>query len=283
MNIETKLREGSEAIKHATRQAEFSSRSPSRERERFGGPLLAWVGGLVVVALLAVPALLAGVSGQSNSGGQAGAAPAGGEQPPVSSAQPTSEAETNQVTTTVVFAEDGQAADEIDAPKDFPFLFIRSAGWTPTYAQTIPSDAGGFAAEINYEYMTEDETGGVISLRLQQEGMPFERFAELQALATSQEPLTIDSRTMTLYHVPREAIREDADSDAYLVTWEEGTSTQGFVIAFRVAQQDLVHALTDLEAMTGEAWQELATVHLESYQASTLPPTTTVIKTSGAP
>lgn len=283
MSIETKLREGSEAIKQATREAEFSSRSPSQERGRFNEPLLAWVGGLVVVALLAVPTLLAGVGGQSSGGGRAGAAPAGGEEPPVSSAEPTSEVETNQVTTTVVFSEDGQAPAEIDAPKDFPFLSILSAGWTPTYAQTIPSDAGGFAAEINYEYMTEDATGGVISLRLQQEGTPFERFAELQALATSQEPLTIDSRTMTLYHVPREAIREDADSDAFLLTWEEGTSTQGFVIAFSVEQQELVEALAGLEALPAEAWQELATVHSESYQASTLPPTTTVANASGAP
>lgn len=285
MSIETKLREGSDAIKQATRPADFSSRSPSQERGRFNGPLFAWVGGLVVVALLAVPALLAGVGGQSNSDGWAGSAPAGDEQSAVSSAEPTSQTEINQVTTTVVFAEDGQAAEEIDAPKDFPFLFIRSAGWTPTYAQAISSDAGdgGFAAEINYEYMTEDETGGVISLRIQQEGMSFERFAEMEALAVSQESLTIDSRPMTLYHVPREAIPEDADSDAHLVTWEEGTNAQGFVIAFGVEQQELVEALAGLEAMPAEAWQELATVHSEAYQASTIPTTTTVTDASDAP
>lgn len=276
MNIETKLREGSEAIKTSTRQANFSSVSPTQKRNRIDGPMLAWVGGLVVIALFAIPAMLAVVSGDPGNGPEPGATPTTDDQPPTSAAEPPP-AESDQVTTTIGFAEDGALAEAGDARDDFPFLFINSSGWTPTYARAVPPEAtsGGFAAEIQYEFMTEDATGGVISLRVQEDDRTYERFAELQSFAADQESLTIHGREVTLFDVPREAILDDADSDAYLATWIESSNTQGFAIAFGLDRQELIDALGGLESMPAEAWEELVTFHSPSYQASTIPTTTT--------
>jgi hypothetical protein len=75
MNIETKLRRGSQAVRQATSQAEYSSRSPAEQRRGLSGPVLAVASGLVIVALFAVPAMLAGVGGQPPGGAGDSASP----------------------------------------------------------------------------------------------------------------------------------------------------------------------------------------------------------------
>lgn len=85
MNIETKLRHGSQAIREATSQAEFTSRSPAEQHRGLSGPMLAVASGLVIVALFTIPAMLAGVGGQSSGGA------AGDSASPVVTVEPTAE------------------------------------------------------------------------------------------------------------------------------------------------------------------------------------------------
>lgn len=64
MSIETKLREGSQAIKQSTGQAVYTSKSPANRPRALNGPVLAVTVGLVVAALLALPVMVAGVGGK---------------------------------------------------------------------------------------------------------------------------------------------------------------------------------------------------------------------------
>lgn len=75
MNIETKLRQGSQAVRQATSQAEYTSRSPAEQRRGLSGPVLAVASGLVIVALFAIPAMLSGVGSQSPAGAGDSASP----------------------------------------------------------------------------------------------------------------------------------------------------------------------------------------------------------------
>lgn len=58
MSVETKLREASESVRQARREAQFTSRSPSRRSQMRRGPILGAMAAFALVALIAVPALL---------------------------------------------------------------------------------------------------------------------------------------------------------------------------------------------------------------------------------
>ena len=58
MSVETKLREASESVRQSRREAQFTSRSPSRRSQTRRGPILGAMAAFALVALIAVPALL---------------------------------------------------------------------------------------------------------------------------------------------------------------------------------------------------------------------------------
>jgi len=58
MIVDTKLREASESVRQARRQAHFTNRSPSRRPETRRGPIMAVAAAFVLLALVALPVLL---------------------------------------------------------------------------------------------------------------------------------------------------------------------------------------------------------------------------------
>lgn len=251
MTIDTKLREAAASVREARRNAHFTVTSPVRQRHRVSGWRIAGVAAVVALLLVGIPALVGSFEPDAESRDVAGST---GDNTETSGPAD----EVVEVATTDVMTDASGVAAPDAPPPDFPFLAILAAGWYPTYA--LETSEGGFSAEINYEYMTEDGSGGLIVLRVQAEG-PFDRFAGLVSVSASSETLAVAGRDMTLHHVPQASIPEDTDSDAYAASWTEADGSEGYAIAFGLERQEFIDALAGIEPIPEEAWLELTLVH----------------------
>jgi len=226
MSIETKLREGSQAIKQATRQADFTSRSPADRRQGVSGPMLAWVGGLAVVALLAVPAMLAGVGGQPSGGVEVGVAPTPVEFPHLLLDLPDTEL--------------------VDAYENFDETGER-VGTHTVYHQTWTISEGESAGELR---------GREILLRVQETGAVFDEFDHYSALATGTETVEVNGRSVTVHLVPDEAI-EEGSYDLGILQWTEAPGYEVILIPWGLDKDGALSLMEGLTTISESEWEEL--------------------------
>lgn len=240
MNIETKLREGSQAIKQATRQAEFTSVSPT-QRRGLNGPVLAWATGLAVVVMLAIPALLAGVGGQPAAGGDVGAAP----------------------------------TSPVEAALVFPHLGLDVADTTLVDAYEIVDDITGDRIGTHQVYhmaLTGDPDGWKgreFLLRIQELGTEFHEFDYYTPLADSTESITVDGRDVTVYLVPDEAIREGTYDQAIL-QWTEGPGYEVILVPWGLGTDEALRLMDGLKALGETEWEKLSGLESEQRTLTTL-------------
>lgn len=224
MSIETKLREGSQAIKNATREAEFTSRSPANRRGPIRGAMLAWVGGLTIVALLAVPAMLAGLGGQPDGGVEVGAPPSPVEFPHL--------------------ALELSDTELVDAYENFDETGER-VGTHSVYHQTIPggeSDGATFGREI--------------LLRVQEAGAVFDEFDYYAPLATGTETVEVNGRSVTVHLIPDEAI-EEGSYDLGILQWTEAPGYEVILIPWGLDKDGALSLMDGLTAISESEWEEL--------------------------
>lgn len=225
MSIDTKLREGSQAIKHATRQADFTSRSPTDRRQGVSGPMLAWMSGLAVIALLAIPAMLAGVGGQLSGGVEVGAAP------------------------TVEFPHlllDLPDTELVDAYENFDETGER-VGTHTVYLQTWTISEGEAAGELGRRE---------ILLRVQEAGAVFDEFDYYSALAEGTETVEVNGRLVTVHLVPDEAI-EEGSYDLGILQWIEAPGYEVILIPWGLDKDGALSLMDGLTAMSESEWEEL--------------------------
>lgn len=118
MSVDTKLRDASDSVRQARRQAQFTSRSPSRRPETRSGPILAVAAAFVLAALVALPALLL---------------PA-----PDDSGEPAVAVDPSQQPGTGAIGGDG------------PYFIVEDPNWTLDYAWRIaPGDGSSFIIYTN--------------------------------------------------------------------------------------------------------------------------------------
>jgi hypothetical protein len=224
MNIDTKLREGSQAIKQATRQAEFTSRSPADQRSPVSGPVLAWTAGLAVVALLAIPALLTGVGGQPSGGVGVGAAPT--------------------------------------QPVELPYLLLDLADTELVDAYEIIDEVSGDRTGIHQVYHQElnDDSDGwkgrEFLLRIQEPGTEFEPFDHYMPMAETTETIAVDGRTVTAYTIPDEEI-EEGSYDLGMLQWTEAPGYEVILIPWGLDSDEALALLDGLTTISESEWDEL--------------------------
>ena len=226
MSIETRLREGSQAIKQATRQADFTSRSPADRRGPVSGPMLAWVGGLAVVALLAVPAMLAGIGGQPSGGVDVGATPTPVEFPHLLLDLPDTEL--------------------VDAYENFGETGER-VGTHSVYHQTWTITEGEAAGELR---------GHEILLRVQEAGAVFDEFDHYSALATGTETVEVNGRSVTVHLIPDQAI-EEGSYDLGILQWTEAPGYEVILIPWGLDKDGALSLMDGLTAIKESEWEEL--------------------------
>jgi hypothetical protein len=253
MSIETKLREGSQAIKQATRQADFTSRSPADRRRGVSGPMLAWVGGLAVVALLAVPAVLTGVGGQPSGGVEIGATPTSVAFPHLLLELPDTEL--------------------VDAYENFDETGER-IGTHSVYLQTWTVSEGEAAGDLGRRE---------ILLRVQEAGAVFDEFDYYSPLATGTEIVEVDGRSVSVHLIPDEAI-DEGSYDLGILQW---TETPGYEVILIPWGLDKAGALLLMDGLTtiGESeWEELRGPRDGPFVTTTIVESeTTAIGTGDAP
>lgn len=236
MSIETKLREGSQAIKTATREAEFTSRSPADRRGPVSGPMLAWVGGLAVIALLAVPAMLAGVGGQPNGGVEVGAAPA----PPI----------------------------------ELPYLLLDLPDTELVDAYEIIDGVSGDRTGIHQVYHQElnddsdDLSGREFLLRVQEPGTVFEPFDHYMPLAATTDTISTDGREITVYEILDEEIKEGS-YDLGMLRWTEAPGYEVILIPWGLNKDEALALLDGLTPISGSEWDELKRLEDEPLVTTT--------------
>lgn len=258
MSIESKLRDGSQAIKQATRQAEFTSRSPADRRGPQNGPMLAWIGGLAVIALLGIPAVIAGVGGQPSVGPKAGAAPTTANHPTVSTGQ---------------------------SPKGIPYLTLDLPDTTVEDAFEIADQATGERVGVHTVYrqtraatneeradgrLAPPQPGSTILIRIQKPGTEFLEFDHYAALAERTEIVEVDGREVTIYLVPDEAI-EEGSYDLGILRWTEGPGYEVILIPWGQDDSEALALMDGLTPITESQWEELGSF---TDQAAT---TTTIV------
>lgn len=248
MTIDTKLRDAAESVRQARRRAEFTVKAPSTRRRVVGGLRVAAVVAVVALLLIGIPAVLRG----GNAGRSEDVAGSIGD---ASTQSSLSGSDDIAVSTTIALDDTtGSSSALIDAPSGFVFLGLDTPGWNPTYTET--TSEGGFAAEINYEQLTEDGSGGLMVLRTQTSGT-YGRFEDLTSMSTSSDEVTVGGRDMTLYLIPKESMVEESDSDVYAATWTESDTSVGYAIAFGLTRQEFLDALNGLTTPSAETWHEL--------------------------
>lgn len=238
MSIETKLHEGSQAIKQATRQAEFTSTSPADRRGHISGPMLAWVGGLAVIALLAIPAMLAGVGGQPSGGVDVGATPA---QPVI----------------------------------EFPYLLMDVPDTELVDAYEIVDEVSGDRTGIHQVYHQElsDDADGWLGreflLRIQEPGTPFEPFDHYMPLAATTDTISIDGREVTVYEVSDEEI-EEGNYDLGMLRWTEAPGYEVILIPWGLDKDEALALLDGLTHINESEWDELKGLENEPLVTTTI-------------
>lgn len=262
MSIETKLREGSQAIRQATREAEFTSTSPADRRGPLNGPLLARVGGLAVIALLAVPALLAGVGGQPGGGVEVGADPS----------------------TSTPSAEQPAASTAAPQPAEFPHLLLDLPDTELVDAYENYDEAGeriGTHSVYRQIWTISDgeragEQGGrEILLRVQEEGAAFDRFDYYAPLAEGKEIAEVNGRSVLVHLIPDEAI-EEGSYDLGILQWTEADGYEVVLIPWGLDKDGALALMDGLTTIGESDWDELRGSFNE-------PATTTTIIESGTP
>lgn len=237
MSIETKLREGSQAIKTATREAEYTSRSPADRRSPVSGPVLAWVGGLAVIALLAVPAMLAGIGGQPSGGVEVGAAPA--------------------------------------QPVELPYLLLDLPDTELVDAYEIMDEASGDRTGIHQVYHQElsDDADGwqgrEFLLRIQEPGTTFEPFDHYMPLAATTDTISIDGREVTVYEVSDEEI-EEGSYDLGMLRWTEAPGYEVILIPWGLDKDEALALLDGLTPINESEWDELKRLEDEPLVTTTI-------------
>ena len=226
MSIETKLREGSQAIKQATREADFTSGSPADRRQAVSGPMLAWISGLAVVALLAVPAMLSGVGGQPGGGVDVGAAPTPVEFPHLLLDLPDTEL--------------------VDAYENFDEAGER-VGTHSVYLQTWTISTGEAAGELGRRE---------ILLRIQEAGAVFDEFDYYSALAEGTETVEVNGRSVTVHLVPDEVI-EEGSYDLGILQWTEAPGYEVILIPWGLDKEGALSLLDGLTTISEGEWEDL--------------------------
>lgn len=254
MSIETKLREGSQAIKQATRTAEFTSESPADRRTHVRGPVLAWVSGLAVIGLLAVPALLMRVGDQPSEGAGVGAAPT-----PIEFPHLTLElADTELVAAYENFDENGERI-----------------GTHSVYHQEI-AETGSDAAPGGRE----------ILVRVQRTGAVFDRFDYYAPLASGTDTVEVGGRSVTVHLIPDDAI-DEGNYDLGILQWTEAPGYEVIVIPWGLDKDGALSLMDGLTAINESEWEELRGPKPEVIVTTTIvkseTPTTGAVDAPGDP
>lgn len=246
MTVDTKLREAAEAVRNATRQAEFTAQAPGPTRRRLSGASLALITGLAVLVSVGVPALIARDAGSPGLGGVG--SQTGLEESPTGDPDPGL-----VVTTTFPGIVDGT----------FPFLALEIPNVSPIEAYDIRNDGNDDRFGTHTVYVqTNVESGEYprreILLRVQVVGQDYHRFTDLVALAESTETVRAADREVTIYVVPDEAI-EEGSYDLHILRWIESPGIEAMVIPWGADRTEALDLMQGLVRIPPEAWLELTT------------------------
>jgi hypothetical protein len=188
--------------------------------------MLAWIAGLAVVALLAIPALLAGVGGQPSGGGEVGGPPAPVEFPHLILNLPDTEL--------------------VDAYENFDETGER-VGTHTVYQQTWAIADSDVVDRVGRRE---------ILLRIQEEGAVFDEFDYYSALAMGTETVEVNGRSVTVYLVPGEAV-EEGSYDLGILQWTEAPGYEVILIPWGLDKDGALSLMDGLTSITESEWEEL--------------------------
>ncbi|MGH8944759.1 MAG: hypothetical protein ACRDVL_01250 [Acidimicrobiia bacterium] len=246
MTLDTKLRHAAEAVRNATRQAEFTTEAPGSTRRQLAGPAIASIAGLAILVLLGVPALMVRIGSLPTSQGVA-SQPAG--DPP-------------------------QSGDVAGA---FPHLVLDIPDTNPIDAYDITDSETGerVGTHIVYHQTWNNESGETLGreilLHVQAAGQDYRQFTDLVALAESTETARTAGRDVTIYVVPDEAI-EEGNYDLGVLHWIEAPGIEAILIPWGLDREGALNLMAGLQRIEPDAWLELTTVHTDPTATTVVVP-----------
>jgi hypothetical protein len=188
--------------------------------------MVAWLGGLAVLALITVPAVLVGVGGQPSGGAKLASAPTPFEFPHLVLNLPDTEL--------------------VDAYENLDEAGER-VGTHTVYLQTWITSGGEAAGEVGRRE---------ILLRIQEAGAVFDEFDYYSALAVGTETLDVNGRSVTVHLVPDEAI-EEGSYDLGILQWTEAPGYEVILIPWGLDKDAALSVMAGLTTISEREWEEL--------------------------